>query len=240
MPKQEWIRAALKKKGFKLKDVAAALHVPPPRVTDILNGKREVQADEVEPLADLLSMSARSLLRSLQDGKATIVPGDEGAPRVPVIGQLMGDGTLAPTPKGLKFDSVAPPPDAETSEGLSCFLMGDSSMAGLISEGSFVITADPKVHFVPIAPGGLYVFKLADSRHVLRKYIRDEKGEGWLVAVPGPEFESAIGYEIFRFTMLPDGLAPKGKLLTGDDIIGGVMWVHTRMLEPEDGARIKA
>lgn len=240
MPKQDWIRAALKKQGFKLKDVAAALQVPPPRITDILNGKREVQADEVEPLADLLSMSPRSLLRSLQDGKATIVPGDEGAPRVPLMGQLMGDGTLAPSPSGMKFDSVPPPPDAETSEGLNCFIMGDGSMAGLVAEGSLVITADPKVHFVPIAPGGLYVFKLADGRHVLRKYIRDDKGEGWLVAVPGPEFESAIGYEIFRFSLLPDGLAPKGKMLTGEDILGGVMWVHTRMIEPEGGTRQRA
>ncbi|WP_417464560.1 helix-turn-helix domain-containing protein [Kordiimonas sp.] len=240
MPKQEWIRAALKKKGFKLKDVAAALNVPPPRITDILNGKREVQADEVEPLADMLAMSARSLLRSLQDGKATTVPGDEGAPRVPLLGQIMGDGTLAPKPEGLRFDSVAPPPDAETSEGLNCFIMGDSSMAGLIAEGSLIITASPKVHFVPIAPGGLYVFALPDGRHVLRKYIRDEKGEGWLMAVPGAEFESAVGYEIFRFTMLPDGLAPKGKMLTGDDIIGGVMWVHTRMIEPEGGTRVEA
>uniref|UniRef100_UPI003A8DA0E2 helix-turn-helix transcriptional regulator n=1 Tax=Kordiimonas sp. TaxID=1970157 RepID=UPI003A8DA0E2 len=88
MPKQDWMRAALKEKGYKLKDVATALGVPPPRITDILTGKRGVQSDEVERLADILGLSPRSLLRSLEDGKLTIVPGDEGAPRVPVVGVL--------------------------------------------------------------------------------------------------------------------------------------------------------
>lgn len=66
MPAQDWIRAALKERGFKLKDAAAALNITPPRMTDILKGMREVQSDEILPLSKLLGLSSRSLLSSLE------------------------------------------------------------------------------------------------------------------------------------------------------------------------------
>ncbi|WP_262689824.1 helix-turn-helix transcriptional regulator [Kordiimonas aestuarii] len=229
MPTQDWMRAALKEKGHKLKDVAAALNVPPPRITDILTGKRGVQSDEVERLADMIGISPRSLLRSLEDGKLTIVPGDEGAPRVPVVGQLTGDGTLTPLPEDFPFTTVAPPPDAETSEGLSCYIMGDTSMGSLVAQGSLVITADPKVHYAPIVPGALFVLKLSDGRQVLRQYVKTAGGQDMLRAASDADEPS----ESFPFSILPDALSPKAhKGLGVGDIVGGVMWVHTRLIKP--------
>ncbi len=228
MPKQDWIRATLRERGFKLKDVAAALDIPPPRVTDILNGKREVQADEVERLADTLGLSPRSLLRSLEDGKVTLVPGDEGAPPVPVLGRLHGDGRLEPLGEDFPYRELAPPPGAATSEGLACYVMADGSMGSLVREGSLVITADPRHHFAPIVPGQVFVLRLADGRQVMRQYVRTAGGQDMLRG--GPDADEPT--ESYSFSLLPEALAgaSKGRLGVGD-IIGAVLWVHTPMLK---------
>ena len=226
MPKQEWIRAALKEKGFKLKDVAEALKLPPPRITDILTGKREVQSDEIEPLSDMLGMSPRSLLRSLQDGEYVVVPGDDTAPRLPVLGMLMADGSVAALPADVPFSSVAPPPDASTPDGLSVFLAGDQSSAPIIPKGSLIIVADPRLQFVPIAPGGIYLVSHA-GKLLLRRYDRASNGHDSFVPVGGlPGTGSS-----FAFSLLPEGLGPKPApdTLGMDNIIGGVMWVQTRL-----------
>lgn len=228
MPKQDWIRATLKERSLKLKDVAAALDIPPPRVTDILGGKRGVQADEVERLADMLGLSPRSLLRSLEDGKRTIVPGDEGAPPVPLAGLLYGDGTLAPLEEDFPYSEVAAPPGAATSEGLACYVMADGTMGSLVRKGSLVITADPRQHYAPIVPGQVFVLALSDGRQVMRQYVKTAGGQDMLRGGP----DAVEPSESYSFSLLPEALAgaSKGRLGVGD-IAGVVMWVHTPMLK---------
>jgi len=229
MPKQDWIRATLKERGHKLKDVAAALDIPPPRVTDILNGKREVQADEVERLADMLGLSPRSLLRSLEDGAMTIVPGEEGAPRVPVMGVIHADGRVLPLEEDFPFRDLAAPPTAATSEGLACYVMGDGSMGTLVPKGSLVVTADPRHHFAPIVPGQVFVLRLGDGRQVMRQYVKTAGGQDMLRGAEG----AAEPCESFSFSLLPEALAgagSKGRLGVGD-IAGAAMWVHTPLLK---------
>ncbi|SDE12403.1 hypothetical protein [Kordiimonas lacus] len=228
MPKQDWIRATLKDRGYKLKDAAEALGIPAPRVTDILKGARGVQAHEILPLSQLLGMNAPSLLESLKTGEQTFVSAGEDG-RLPLLGSLTGSGTLAPLPEDISFTSVPLPPDAGTSDGLYCYVMGDASMAREIPPGSLVIAADPKHHYAPVAPGALLLVDLDDGRLVLRQFTRTESGEDWLVPLPdtpNPDFKS------WRFSLLsdlmPDGAGTDQEVLRITDVVASVMWVHQR------------
>ncbi|MFC4347165.1 hypothetical protein ACFO5Q_04850 [Kordiimonas lipolytica] len=235
MPKQDWIRAALKDRGYKLKDAAEALGVPAPRVTDILKGARGVQAHEILPLSQLLGMNAPSLLESLKAGEPTVVDdGNDG--RLPLLGSLTGTGTVAPLPDDMTFSSVPLPPDAGTPEGLYCYVMGDTSMAREIPAGSLVIAADPKRHYAPVAPGALLLLDLGAGRRALRQYTKTESGEDWLVPLPdtpNPDFAS------WRFSLLSD-LMPGGDMVGAGqeivritDVLAAVMWVHQRRSPPK-------
>lgn len=226
MPTQNWIRAALKEKGFKLKDAAEALGVPAPRVTDILKGARGVQSSEIIPLARLLGMNTPSLLKSLEMGELIHVPGDE-ADRLPLLGCLTGDGTVAALPD-LGFASVAPPPDAKRLDGLYCYMMGDGSMAHEVPAGSLVIAADPKLHFAPIVPGTLLLIRRGGDRLVLRQYVKSENGEDWLMPMPDQPDPTL---ERWRFSLLsalmpsPGGVGGEPEIKI-DDVMAVVLWVH--------------
>jgi len=222
MPSQDWIRATLKEKGYKLKDVAEALSLPAPRITDILKGAREVQADEIVPLADMLEMNPRSLLKSLEVGEQTILPGDD-SPTLPLRGCLMAGGAVAPLPDDLGYDRVALPPDAGTAEGLTCYMMGDASMGADVREGSLVIAADPKLHYAPIVPGALLLVATPNGGLMLRLYEKDTDGADWLVTASGETPR-------LRFSLLSDLLpgASGERVMRPDDIAAVVLWVHQR------------
>ncbi|TNE60848.1 MAG: helix-turn-helix domain-containing protein [Alphaproteobacteria bacterium] len=235
MPTQDWIRTALKEQGRKLKDVAEALDIAPPRVSDILKGTREVQADEVMPLASLLGLSPQSLLKSLAVGERSLVPGTE-ARSLKVLGQLAGDGSLSPLPADLGFADVACPPDVARTDGLYCYMLADASMAREIRPGSLIIAADPKRHYAPIAPGAILLLDLPSGARLVRQYVRTDAGEDWLVPLPDTPNPA---YASLRFSLLPDGLGPD--LPQGafgiKHVAGVVMWVHTRMgVRPASGA----
>ncbi len=235
MRTQEWIKTSLKDQGCKLKDVAEALGITPPRVTDIIKGKREVQADEIIPLAELLNLSAKSLLKSLEEGKRTILA-DETVTTIPVTGLLFGDGRLVANPANESVQEVPVPPGLTSNEGLHCFIMGDSSMAKEIKQGDIIITADPRTHFYPMTPGGIFLVKRGKDKLALRQMVTAEGGETWLAPVPeqpNPAFES------WRFSALPQVLeatTSKGTenslspTVYTDDIFAAVQWVHRRYM----------
>lgn len=249
MRPQSWIKAALKSKGQKLKDVAEALNIPSSRVTDILQGKREVQADELAPLAELLSMGVQSLLKSLEDGEQVHLPGDGQQISLPVLGSLNGNGTLTSAPEGVP-KSIPLPIDATSAEGLSCYIMGDSSMAQEIKEGDIVIAADPRIHFYPMTPGGIFLVSGPSGTLAPRQYMQSDTGESWLVALPlapDPTLEN------WRFSMLPDTLTGSAtntghgnsentsvsatgtenqgqRIVYTSDIAAAVVWVHRRYM----------
>ena len=244
MPAQTWIRASLKERGLKLKDAAAALNITPPRVTDILKGMREVQADEVLPLATLLGMSSKSLLSSLALGEKTNTGLELEGPVLPVLGALTGTGDLVPLSDGAPITAVPVPPDAESPDGLYCYLMGDDSLEQEIRQGSLIIAGDPRTHFFPMVPGSIFIVDIGAGKLTARQYFRSSTGEDWLVPLPtnhNPHYES------WRFSILPIELerakvtatpgtgkeTPVHKVLRTADIAAVVMWVHRRYTPEE-------
>lgn len=244
MPAQDWIRAALKERGFKLKDAAAALNITPPRMTDILKGMREVQSDEVLPLSKLLGLSSRSLLSSLQAGERLEVGADIDGPSLKILGGLTGTGTVTPPREGSKITEVAVPPDAETTDGLYCYEMADDSLEQEIRQGSLIIAGDPRTHFFPMVPGAIFLIRVGEDRITARQFFRSDAGEDWLV--PLPRNHNPL-YESWRFSMLPSDLDKSAalsssddgtpssahKIVRTDDIVAGVMWVHRRYTPEE-------
>ncbi len=244
MPAQEWIRAALKERGVKLKDAAAALKITPPRMTDILKGMREVQSDEVLPLANLLGLSSKSLLSSLAASRRVETGAEIEGASLPILGGLTGMGDIIALQSTGILTHVGLPPGAETAEGLYCYEMGDDSLEQEIRRGSLIIAGDPRIHHFPIVPGSIYLISLGDGRVAARQFFRSEAGEDWMV--PLPRFHNPL-YESWRFSMLPDALdktttaytagtdpsAAAQRIVRPDDIFAAVMWVHQRFMPQE-------
>ena len=247
MSEQDWIKTALKSKGCKLKDVAEALGITSPRVTDIIKGAREVQSDELLPLAEMLGLSVKSLLVSLREGRRTLAPSDNADSSLPILGKLFGDGTLVPLSAESPIHQVAIPPDAQNTEGLYCYIMGDNSMAGEIKAGDILIAADPRIHFYPMVPGGVFLVTGPNDTLAARQFLKTDTGESWLVPIPpqpNPAFQS------WRFDMLlteltglkapPSGVSEaspeKDNGIVGhrtvhtEDIFAAVLWVHRRYM----------
>ena len=238
MAGQAWIKTSLKSEGYKLKDVAEALGITAPRVTDIIKGTREVQADELMPLAEMLGLSIKSLLLSLHEGERTEAP-NEIAQSLPILGHLMGDGTLQPIADETEMKRVAVPADAQSSEGLYCYIMGDNSMASEIRQGDIIIAADPRKHFYPMVPGGIFLVAGPNDTLAARQFFQSNTGENWLVPLP---LNPNPAYESWRFKMLPpslkEGAPTEGvdahkqnadhRIVYTDDIFAAVLWVHRR------------
>jgi plasmid maintenance system antidote protein VapI len=259
MPTQEWIRDLLKNKGRKLKDVAETLDISAPRVTDILKGAREVQSDEILKLANLLDLSANSLLESLSAGQL-IDTGPTASPnRIKVEGILMGDGSILPLNDTHTVRSVAVPPDAETTEGLSCFIMGDDVLESEIKKGSIIIAADPRKHYFPMTPGAIFLIRregddissndnkddeARGERLAPRQYHKTETGENWLIPLPSAPNPA---YRSWRFELKEapvnaqtrieqnsrketSGSEHYSETVYTDDIFAAVLWVHRRYM----------
>lgn len=71
MRKNKWIKDRLEELGKKSNGLARALKLPSPRITDIINGTRRLQASEVPPLAAFLELSENDVLARFNGG-----PGD--------------------------------------------------------------------------------------------------------------------------------------------------------------------
>lgn len=253
MPTQEWIRDLLKTKGRKLKDVAETLDISAPRVTDILKGTREVQSDEILKLASLLDLSATALLENLSAGEMINTAADEASLRhLTVDGVIMGDGRILPLDENYPIQSVTAPADAETTDGLFCFIMGDDVLESEIKKGSIIIAANPRKHYAPIAPGALFLIEYygedQTKRLAPRQFHRTDSGEDWLIPLPltpNPAFTS------WRFELAPapkqetTGQTPRSnsKQTTGknlpslskgpvysDHIFAAILWVQRRYM----------
>lgn len=228
MPAQTWIKAALKDRGLKSKDVASALSIPPPRVTDIFQGRREVQSDEILPLAQLLGLSTKSLLASLDAADLIDLGADEPAIQLPILGTITGTGRIGDLPEEYPVRSVPIPPDASTDEGLQCFVMGDDSLDQEIKPGALMIAGDLRLHSYPIVPNSFYLIRLSDGGLTVRQLMQSDSGAMWMVPRPN---KPNPAYESYAYSMLSADLEQKkstGSTVRPDNIVAGIMWVHQR------------
>ena len=226
MKTQEWIKSLLKSRGRKLKDAAEVLGIPAPRITDIIKGNREVQSDEIMPLASLMGISVTSLLTSLDQG--TLVEMDEDQEgRLPIGGTIFGDGTITPLGAGETMQSVPIPPDAHTRDGLVCYSVGDDCLEQEIKKGSLIIAADPKKQYFPMVPGSIFLVRTDRDGLAPRLYHQSENGEDWLVPLPK---DPNPAYESWPFSLFPArGRENAGrKTVHTEDIAYCVLWVQRR------------
>ncbi|MEX0299660.1 MAG: XRE family transcriptional regulator [Kordiimonas sp.] len=243
MSGQNWIKVSLKSEGHKLKDVAEALGITSPRVTDIIKGTREVQADELLPLSEMLGLSVNSLLLSLKEGERREAATETTPSSLPIRGYLLGDGSLTPLGDDDSIKVVAVPADAQKPEGLYCYIMGDNSMGSEIKAGDIIIAADPRIHFYPMVPGGIFLVAGPNDTLAARQFVKTDSGESWLVPTPSTPNPA---YESWRFEMLPPSLNTKAqsdqtsanddtqnadhRTVYTDDIFAAVLWVHRRYM----------
>lgn len=59
---QEWIKERMKSLKIRQSDLASALGLPGPRVSEIIHGRRLVKLEEAQPLADALEMPVSEVL----------------------------------------------------------------------------------------------------------------------------------------------------------------------------------
>lgn len=97
----EWIAERLRALGRNQKDLAVHMGVEPPRISDILNGQRRVQLDELEDLSRFLQMTPAEVAANLAAARAggarlapTAAPGDGGSGGVSSTGAYARNSTL--------------------------------------------------------------------------------------------------------------------------------------------------
>lgn len=232
MPAQTWIKVALKDRGLKSKDVANALSIPPPRVTDIFQGRREVQSDEIVPLAGLLGLSTKSLLASLDAREWIDMGADEQAVQLSILGAITGTGDMQDLPDDYPVHTVPVPPDASTNDGLQCYVMGDDSLDQEIKPGALMIAGDIRLHSYAIVPNSFYLVRLPGGGLIVRQLMRSDSGEMWMVprpTKPNPAYESYV-YSMLSADM--EQKKPTALVIRPDDIVAGIMWVHQRFTPP--------
>jgi SOS-response transcriptional repressor LexA len=92
----EWIALRLRELGRSQKDLARALGVEPPRITEIVRGDRRVQAAEWQPLAEFLELAITEVAANLGVALGSRRPeSDSGSP---ALARERSTGSSRPIP----------------------------------------------------------------------------------------------------------------------------------------------
>lgn len=75
MKRRAWIEELLAERGLRKKDLATALDVPHPRITEIIRGDRAVHTDELPAFARILALSEREAVSRLTGRNAPLTSG---------------------------------------------------------------------------------------------------------------------------------------------------------------------
>lgn len=104
-----WIEARLKAVGAKKIDLAAAISVPPTRITEIIAGNRKVKSNEVGPLARVLKMSDADFLTHMHGiaGQPSAPP-DTDAAAFKLVDLVSSITPLTSDQRYSLFRSIAP------------------------------------------------------------------------------------------------------------------------------------
>lgn len=149
----EWVRAGLKRPGKTQVGLANALGRSPSAVTDLIQGKRRLRADEIDVVAEYLGLTGG----------------------VPVVG-LAGagpDGSIQFVDPGGSLGEAPPPPNA-TPETVAVEVRGHS-MRGIAEDGWFVYYDDRRDPPTDDLVGRLCVVGLSDGRVLVKTLNRGRK-----------------------------------------------------------------
>ncbi len=200
MPENAWIKSRLRGVGKKQVDLARALGLPSPRITEIIKGERRVQIAEIEPMANLLQMDLPELAKLLGVGPdvsrppavtpQTIPPDADlrrnpPEPRVvsprdlPIYGAAEGgDGSMILDNEPIEYADR--PPNLFGVRGAYGVYVVNESMAPAYEQGD-------KIHIHPgrpLKPGKdtLFIAETDDgTRHALVKRLLRVTDRAWKV-----------------------------------------------------------
>jgi len=191
----EWIREGLLQSGKTRSGLARALGRAPSAVTDLLNGKRRLRADEIAVVADYLGVEPPRLIGG---GRAEL-----RATRVPLVGYV-GAGAIAHFYADAQgpFDEVDAP-DAASARTVAVQIRGHS--LGALFDNWLVFYDD--VHDPPSEAliGRMCVCGLADGRVLVKALKRSPVQGMWtlLSNTEPPIYDVALDWAALVREMRP-------------------------------------
>ena len=192
--RNKWLKDRIKAVGKSQADLARALGLPTPRVSEMISGVRRISSHEIPQLARFLEWPESTVLQHIAN-----LRGDEVfTPNVrPSILKPFPVMVVGKVQAGVFQEAVELPPD----EQIEIFAMEDPrfkgmphfglevvgpSMNQIYPEGSFVVCV-PLIHSggdIPLANGNKVVVErrnsLGEVETTVKELVLDKDGEPWL------------------------------------------------------------
>ena len=155
---REWLADRLAGVGKKKSELARHLGIPAPRVSEILRGSREIQSDEIAPMASFLNWTIEQLMRAEsgfstgEDGRLTeisspmadIATPNFGAKDVPIRG-VAAAGNRGGFQMSPDIIDYAPrPPATLNSKNIYAIFVLNDSMHPAYESGALVYVSPDK------------------------------------------------------------------------------------------------
>lgn len=182
--KRAWIENRLKALGKSKSALAEAMALPPSRVTEILNGKREVALSELVPMASFLQMHVGELFGALTKANGEI---EFEQPLLEVRGRVQAGVWREATEWSLVERYQVPMPIPERFRHLPSFglLVGGDSMDEVYPEGAVLRCVPIDEYPDPLTTGIRVIVerrrRSGEVEATVKEYVKDGHRE-WLMA----------------------------------------------------------
>lgn len=197
---RDWVRAGLLKKGKSKGGLAKALGIHQSQITRLVEGKRQLKAEEVSVVADYLGLPSPDTETKFE----AEVADETGAPMVKVVGYV-GAGAQR------HFYSVAqgdldevPVPGRATPDTVAVEVRGDS--LGSLFDRWLVFYDEIRRPVTSDLFGHLCVIGLADDRVLIKKLRRAGDGYFDLISNDGTE---TIRHVVVEWAAKVKGMVPR-------------------------------
>lgn len=192
--KTHWLAKRLKTTGKRNRGLAKHLGVPDSRISEIINGRREVQTDEIEGVAEFLDWTLEELMRAMgasngrgSSGVALLIKGTVQA------GLWMREAHLPP--EDWKPSGLPVPPEYRDSDPFVLKVVG-SSMDEVYPDGTLIVCVSTLRMGRELRSGDRVVVQRKNRNGEFEITVKQYAVEGarkWLVArSTKPEFRGAV------------------------------------------------
>lgn len=193
--KRPWIEKRLATLNKGKSELAAALGIAPARITEMINGVRDVQVDELSSLANFLQMPLLELLRSLT-GETDHPTLDQ--PLIEVRGRVQAGAWREATewgPAERFMTSMQIPLGFAESRVFGLVNAGDS-MNQVIPDGAVLACVPLEMYPKDVKSGDFVIVervnKAGETEATVKEYVEAE-GKSWLVArSTNPDYRAPI------------------------------------------------